>query len=480
MSIGQKAGDVEVSFAGLLGQGNRSDQDYSGRPDPTTSMVSTYNLEGQAALDPRWVNLGVRWRELRLRLIGDGYRITTRDAFGEPEAQAFEMSFPGFYGELSYALRLGKPLTITPYASYKRQYPWRVPDQASQLYTQRYVERARGGVSASYDVLEPLNLLLGVEAFQDTGRVLAPETIGIGLQTDNGMGRLRVRYQNFATYAQALYQGFVNVTAGARYENHSSYGDSFVPRFALTKVYGPVHGKFLLSRAFRGPGIQNIRLNEAIKPERTTVLEAEAGVQLGDYVFVAANFFDITIADPIVYTTEMGEEKYANFQQTGSRGVEVESRLRHPRIQATLGYSYYTAAGKNKVAPYEVPGSTSQLLAAPQHKLTLSSSIKLIEGLTVNPSLMAVSERAFVSGLTEPMSPGESQIKTIGKLDAALLLNVFLWYRDLGLKGLDVGLGVYNLLDQRAPFVQAYAADHNPLPSQSLELLGKVTYTLGF
>ncbi len=475
LSLGQKAGDVEVSFAGLVGQGNRSDQDFVDR------MGGSYNLEGQSALDPRWVNLGVRWRELRLRLIGDGYRMTTRDAFGEPEAQAFEQAFSGFYSELSYALRIGKALTVTPLVSYKRQYPWHVSDQASVLYTERYVERLRAGVTASYDVLEPLNVLVGVEGYQDTGKVTNPATIGIGLQTDNGNGRLRVRYQNFSAYAQGLYQGVVNVTAGARYEAHSEYGDSFVPRFALTKVYGPVHGKLLVSRAFRGPGIQNIRLNDAITPERTTVFEAEAGVQLGEHVFLAANLFDITIDDPIVYTSTTDAsgalvEQYANLDQTGSRGVEVEGRLRHPRVQATLGYSFYSAAGKNKVVPYEVPGSTSQLLAAPQHKLTLSSSIKIIGGLSANPSLIALSDRAFVSSLGDDLGAP----KTIGKLDAALLLNLYLSYRDLGLKGLDVGAGVYNLLDQRVPFPQAYAADHNPLPSQSIEVLGKVGYTLGF
>ncbi len=475
LSMGQKAGDVEVSFAGLLGQGNRSDQDFVDR------MGASYSLEGQSALDPRWVNLGVRWRELRLRLIGDGYKMTTRDAFGEPEAQAFEMGFSGFYSELSYALKLGKTLTVTPLFSYKRQYPWRVPDQRSVLYTERYVERVRAGVTTSYDVLEPLNLLFGVEGYQDTGKVTNPDTIGIGLQTDNGNGRLRVRYQNFSTYAQALYQGVVNVTAGARYEAHSEYGDSFVPRFALTKVYGPVHGKLLFSRAFRGPGIQNIRLNNAIKPERTTVFEAEAGVQLGEYVFLAANLFDITIDDPIVYTSTTDAsgglvEQYANLEKTGSRGVEVEGRLRHSRVQATLGYSFYSAAGKNKVVPYEVPGNSSQLLAAPQHKLTLSSSVKIVGGLTANPSMIVMSERAYVSSLGDDMGAP----KTIGRLDAALLLNLYLLYRDLGLKGLDLGAGVYNLLDQRVPFPQAYAADHNPLPSQSIEVLGKLSYTLGF
>src|SRR5207249_38425 len=158
---------------------------------------------------------------------------------------------------------------------------------------------------------------------------------------------------------------------------------SFVPRVALTKVLGRFHAKFLFSQAFRAPGIENININPAIKPEDTTVFEGEAGVQLNDHMFLAVNAYDITIDKPIVYDVDpmSGAEVYQNFDQTGTRGLEADYRIRYPWGYANVNYSFYTTAGKNRVTSYQVPGQNDVLLALPAHKLTMSGSFKLLRSL---------------------------------------------------------------------------------------------------
>ncbi|HEX5060941.1 MAG TPA: hypothetical protein VFV99_16350, partial [Kofleriaceae bacterium] len=62
--------------------------------------------------------------------------------------------------------------------------------------------------------------------------------------------------------------------------------------------------------------------------------------------------------------------------------------------------------------------------------------------------------------------------------DAIVLANVFVSYRDLYIKGLEAGLGVYNLLDHDNNFYQPYDGGHAPLRDASRQLLLRVGYTV--
>jgi hypothetical protein len=63
-------------------------------------------------------------------------------------------------------------------------------------------------------------------------------------------------------------------------------------------------------------------------------------------------------------------------------------------------------------------------------------------------------------------------------LPAAAQLNLFVRYRDLGLEGLELGVGVYDILDAAPPFPQPYDGGHAPLPNTGREVLGRLSYTL--
>ena len=74
-----------------------------------------------------------------------------------------------------------------------------------------------------------------------------------------------------------------------------------MPRIGLTRVINRFHAKLLYSEAYKTPVIENINLNREIKPERTKVIELEAGYQLSSIMLLTANFYDITIKKPIIY-----------------------------------------------------------------------------------------------------------------------------------------------------------------------------------
>jgi len=477
LAVGKTSGRLSVALSGILGQGNRSGRTYA------DLAGETYSLADDARTDPRMVNAVVQWRDLRLRVLWDDYRTTSRDGFDDItiSAKAFPTKFPALFGELTYDLRLrGDRATITPRLSYKRQRSWLVPDESSPFYYDKTAERILGGLSASIDVRKNLNFLIGAEGAFDRGTVNRPSTVGTGFQTSftaqDGTAVNQISYRNLAAYSQlSLNHKIANLTVGARVENHSQFGTSFVPRVGLTKVMGRFHAKGLVAGAFRAPGLENLNINADITPEKTLVFELETGLQISSNAFVSANVFDITISDPIVYTAVGGVDGYFNSDQTGSRGGEVDFKMRYPRGYLNASGSLYTASGRNHVDLYAVPGSEHSNLAFPLMKLTASAGLKVYRELTVGPSAAFLTER-YQRGV-DTDGDGEGQLI---KRKPVLLVNLFANYANLGVPGLEVGAGMFNILDADYDFIQPYNGGHPPLPGPSREVVARLAYTQGF
>jgi hypothetical protein len=477
LSYGEKYDSgLSASISGYVGQGNRSDGTY------TDFEGTSFSSANNSADNPMFFNVALGYRDLKLRLIYDDYTFGGQDEYGTVGPGPLVAHFRSFIADARYELKLSDNLTLTPRVNFRHQTPWNYTDDRSrEVFFDKSVMRVLGNVMLSYDVIKPevpgepaLNLLGGAEVYYDYAKLNTMELVG----SQSLFGdKPNVSYENVTGFFQALFNAEVaNFTAGARYEYHSQFGGSFVPRAALTKVQGRFHAKVLAAQAFRAPGIENINLNEDIKPERTTVFEAEVGYKLTDHLFVAANAYDITIKQPIVYDYDpvSMQEIYLNYEETGTRGVEAELKLRYPRGYASANYSYYSADGKNKVPVYQVPTDDGVMLAFPAHKVTVNGHVNIWKTLSANASVIGLSERwgyLYGDDMGTPM---------IGKVDPALLVNAYVMYRDLGIKGLDVGVGGFNLLGQDVPYLQPYTGGHAPLPSASREFVGRVSYTLGF
>jgi hypothetical protein len=162
-------------------------------------------------------------------------------------------------------------------------------------------------------------------------------------------------------------------------------------------------------------------------------------------------------------------DTYQNYRRTGSRGVEAELRMRDRRGSLALGYSYYTAGPKNQVDLYATP-DPARVLAFPAHKLSAKASVNVGEHLSVDPSATWISERYAATGTD---SQGATTFTTAR---SQLLLNLFVTGRDLGFKGLDLGVGVYNALDVADDYIQPYNSSHAPLPGPSREWIARLSY----
>jgi len=444
----------KLSFGAFAGDGKRSDGLYTDS-DPAGT---TYNLKDHSKIRPLFANLGLSVGDFSLRAIVDQYFLEQRDNLGTATPTATGNRFSSTNIDARYTWRPSKELTLTPFLLWRDQKPWWV-DEDSAGYFKIATSRLRGGLALGWDINPAWNLASGLEFQTDKANVLAPTVFAFtnGLQD--------ISYTTKAAYAQLAYQGPVNITVGARWEDHSSVGSSFVPRAAFTKVFGKWHVKVLFANAFRSPAISNLNQPApgagAIEPEKTRTAEVETGVQLGTSL-LTANVFDTVIKKPLVYVPG----GYSNQERIGSRGFELEWKLRQTWGFLNANWTLFKAVD-NEVVQWGVPGQADDLLGMSKTKATLVAGIKLPGGFTLGPSLLWFGERyAYVA------QAGTGAL-TLEKLSSDFLANLNLGWTSGPFRA---DLALFDAGDRRRPFVQPYSGGHGPLPGTGREITLKVRY----
>ncbi|UII32339.1 TonB-dependent receptor plug domain-containing protein [Fulvivirga ulvae] len=471
--VGRSAGDVAFDAKLTVGQGNRSDRTY------TDFYGDSYDMKDNSELKNLHINSGLSYKGLGIRLIYEDYQIQQRDLFDAAMPVPVDMHFKGVYAEVKYDYKVSDKVKLTPKVQYKNQQPWLTNSAVARqldendyagVFADKTVEQTLGDLVLNVNFTPKINVIAGMQYYVDKGESVPGYEYEITNSTD-------VEFYNFSAYGQGLFKlGFANVTVGARYNNHEQFGDSFVPRIGVTKVIDRFHGKLLLSQAFRAPSIQNIDPNPDIEPELTTVFELEAGYQLTSKMALTANFFDIKIEDPIVYfyDSDTDAEGYENYDETGTRGIELEYKYKDTWGSMGFNYSYYTAHGDNKVASYNVPGDEDKLLGFAQSKANLFGSFLLTKKLTFSPSVTYLGERAgFVIADT-------NDNPVLATFDPVVFANLYFQYKDLFTQGLTAGAGVYNLTDNDYAYIQPYNSGHSPLPAAGREIVVRLKYRLKF
>lgn len=467
-------GKFSLSLSAL--RSPQSNQDYK------DVAGDTYNMSRQSDVSSTFASLGLEYYGVQFRGLLDNYSVDQRDHWNPTiMPNVITQRWNSYYLDLRRTFNLSETFTMTPFMQFRRQYPWAsdpvrkdLADPSNIYYSNRKVDRTSGGLQLMWDPTQAVNVLLGAEAFHQTGREFYRDgTEPTSIANNTGS----------AYYAQGLLKtNIVNITLGARYETHSAFESSFVPRLGLTKVWDKFHMKLLITKAFRTPFVQNININPDLKPEKTTAIELEAGYQLTKQSYLVMNVFDTTIKRPIVYYVDVNNnyaDAYQNFDKMGSRGAEVEYRLQHPLGTMQASYSYYQN-NDTQVPLYTIPTDDKSLIAFPRHKLVLNSTFKLGDSWNLFASAVYFGER-WAWLYTPSTADGR-----LDKLDAAVLFNLVLTYKGL-YHGLDISLGAYNVGNKDYVYPQGYGNWNNatgavttlqtPRPGQSQEFLMKVAYS---
>jgi len=464
ITTGDKVGDFEYVVNGFVGQGNRSEGIFEDIYGGSASLVN------QNRIDPTFFNTKIKYKDLSLKFIYDGYETTTVNWFDEIFDEApFSMSFPSMYGELKYEYKLNDKISIIPRLEIKNQKPWLVSENYNNVdIYELSATRTRGNVTSNIQFNENINMQAGVEVYSDLAKDFS------GATDYFAPGESEVSYFNSAVFAQTRFvTSFANFTAGLRYDEHNEFGGALSPRLGITKTWDKLHTKLLYNRSFRAPAIENINLSfsENISPERTQVFEFELGYQLSSKMILVANLFDITIEDPIVYFFDENiGEGYENFEKTGTRGFDIESKYKDSWGYINVNYSYYTSKDKNEVPLYTIPGQDASLLGMANHRLNLYSNFKIGDNFSINPSFNLYGKRYTLTGLDA------NDEYTFGAVDPDLFLNFFFNYRNLWKDRIDIGVGVYDVLDREMKFIQPYNGDNLPLPGMGRELMVRMSF----
>lgn len=447
-------GGTEVSAKAFWGEGQRSDRRYS------DLSGGSYGMNGNSDLHAKTLNISAEKDGASARLILDGYYMRDRDQFTEILSTGpSKVAFPSVFAEAKYSWQPDESLRVEPKFNFNRTRAWLEEDDYFRY--DKTTERVTAALTAFYHPGQYADLLAGSEYFHDAvnvGAATAPESQYPG-------GKDGVQYDNYAFFGQGSFPlGFANLTAGARYDKHSQYGASIVPRLAATRLAGDFNFKAIYSQAFHAPSIENMRLNPGIKPEKADSGEFEAGYKASETVFISANLFDTVIKDPIIYTYIGSSETYKNYHRTGTAGFGLGFKFKNGASSAALAYQYYLA-DINRANVYGVPGHAGYMLGFPRHKITLSSSLPAGAGFSVNPSAIYVSRRY---GYIDAAAP-----KTFGEL---VIANLNLQLKDRPLKRLTLDLGVRDIFNSGYSYIQPYDGGHAPLPAQSREIFFKAGY----
>jgi len=234
-------------------------------------------------------------------------------------------------------------------------------------------------------------------------RTWAHTTFGTRTENENGfVGDITYGPQNHGqrlnqdAYAQQeLTAGRLVVIAGGRFVHDSAFGNTGVPRIALT--FQALHGnetfsgtrfRFSYSTGFKeprleetfnglpGPDPYNIP-NKALKPERVRAFEAgfEQGL-LKNQFELSATYFNNLFHDQINYvfsnTPPYFPGEYVNVNQAFAQGAEVVLRAKlQSRLLLNTAYTYTSSQYLDNPAPFDPAYDPGQpLLRRPKHSAT--------------------------------------------------------------------------------------------------------------
>ncbi|MEY3219544.1 MAG: hypothetical protein RIT27_901 [Pseudomonadota bacterium] len=454
--------ELEITAAGYVGKGNRSDEEYI---DP---IGNTLKMANNSQLNPHFLNLSLRSGNFNSRFLSDNYRLHSRDGYGEISEYTYKADFQMWAYQAKYFKDLNEDLKLTFEGGYQHDTSWASENGIPEDLIKNLVEHSWLKSRLNYAFNKKLQIATGFEFYLDKSTdkaIINPQSIS--------------DFRNYTGFLESDYKSdWGNITTGVRYDHHNLFGSGIVPRLALTNAIDQFHYKFLYGHSFRTPVVFNVYLNPLIQTENSKIFEAEIGYQIHKNMSIAMNVFDNSATNAIVYDVNpnTGLEGYFNSaEKMGTRGVETEWRFKKDWGNVILNHSFYRkaygSAQNQKVINFQDHNEIKSIsLAFPTHKTTLSTTFNFPSQITLNSSLIFYSPRYGYEGKD---NDGSAYLK---KYPASVLANIFVHYKPMWFKNGDVGLGIYDIFGDKQRFIQPYNGGHNPLPNTSREIVFKIGY----
>jgi len=507
----------KLSASYFWGSGQRSDREAFAFYNNATNGIGQYvPLANNSDLKPSFLNLAFSHKNLSIRSIWDFYNVKDVSIIDSSQNRPVSSGFRMNFTEFKYKLDITENFNLSARLNtvFQHEETTGLPDSLLLSITRKnYTFRPKINLSMYWDISHRLNIIIGAEYYVDL------YVNDFKILNTNDYENI-ISNHNEAYYAQIIQRfSIFNLVIGGRYENNSEYGESIVPRIAITKRFNRFNYKLLFSKAFRTPSIGNIvesfdgtyifengqpvGYGRNIKPENTTVSEFEVGYKLSNFAMLTANVFDINTKNPIVYNyyyqdaainelmpknynQMVGINMYTNFSKAGSRGFELGILVKDNWGSIDVNYSFYTVKGKDIIPANSVSTfalleskrelvSDNQLLAFPKHKLSANCFFKLASNVNLNFSYLIYSSRYGYDLFVDPNSPGGIN-GVLSKQNITMNFNAFIVLNSLFSNRLSVSCGVYNMFNQRMDYLQPYFSIKSPIPAKSREWVFKLSF----
>jgi len=230
-------------------------------------------------------------------------------------------------------------------------------------------------------------------------RAWAHTTFGYRIENENGfVGDVDYgsqtpgqRLNNDVYLQQQLTVGRLEVIAGGRFIHNSAFGNTGVPRVALTwqalrgaHIFSGTRLRFSYATGFKEPRLEETfagppytQPNPTLKPERLRAFEAGFAQSLfTDRFQFTATYFNNLFHDQINYvtinpTTFVGE--YVNVNRAFAQGAELALRAKlRSRLLLDTAYTYTSSQYLDNPAPFDPIYNPGQpLLRRPKNSATL-------------------------------------------------------------------------------------------------------------
>ena len=136
------------------------------------------------------------------------------------------------------------------------------------------------------------------------------------------------------------------LTAGARYDHYSDFGNTLNPRVALTwKTSKKLTTKLMYGQGFRAPSFQELyaitsisKPNSNLDPEESETIELAFSYAATKDIHLGVNLFDFEITD---FISKDVNDQYQNTGKHKTHGVEMEARWQATKNLSLSGnYTY--------------------------------------------------------------------------------------------------------------------------------------------
>jgi outer membrane receptor protein involved in Fe transport len=450
------------SLSGSVHQGDSfmSDQVFIG------NAGASYNMAEQDRIQPQYVNLGLESGPFKIRYQHDDIAVKSRIANGaiQDNAWSFRQRSDSVLASARFTPRDNLEVNVS--VLYQDQSPRETTTSDDVLFSKTTVKRTQGKLGLVWSPSPIWHLAVGAELLNE--RYVA-ELRPFPLARTIAFPTLQVNGQ----YGELMWRGdLLNLTLGTRRDEHEYAGELWSHRLAMTKSWGDWHVKVLASAAHRAPSLEDYSAGRnglsIRKKEKVRTAEFETGYRINPDTQLTVNVFDITTSDTLILL---------NNSDVHTRGIEAGLQVRKDWGYADLTLSSYSSAGTDTTILSVIDPATGQikkphsLLGFAPWKLAASASIRLNEKMSLTPSVAIFAERWAYD-------PANSTTNTprLRVVPRTTLANLALQVDDVGVKGLSLITGLYNLFNARSVYASPFTGSAPPIPEIGREIVLNLRY----